>query len=80
MSTSSAAGLFGHSIYRPDKPAAPALQLAPAGGAAHTTDNSAPNEPNDNYYQDKDLNWWLTFARTFKSAVKTPLPDDDSDL
>jgi len=76
MSTSSAAGLFGHSTYQSDKPPAPALQPATAGAA----DNSAAKKPNDNYYQDKDLNWWLTFARTFKCAVKTPLPDDGSDL
>lgn len=57
-------------------------QLKPAStGAADRIDpNIAAPKTNGNYLQDKDLNWWLTFARTFKSAVKTPLPDDDSDL
>lgn len=41
---------------------------------------TAALKTSNNYLQDKDLNWWLTFARTFKSAVKTPLPDEDSDL
>ncbi|KAI7785655.1 hypothetical protein LA080_006675 [Diaporthe eres] len=57
-------------------------QLKPVStGAADRIDpNIAAPKTNGNYLQDKDLNWWLTFARTFKSAVKTPLPDDDSDL
>jgi hypothetical protein len=84
MSTPSAGGIFGHSPPQPDKKPSPALQLTTAASGAATTTGttsiSAP-KPNDNYYADKDLHWWLTFARTFKSAVKTPLPDDaDSDL
>jgi len=31
------------------------------------------------YYSDKDLDWWLNFARTFKAAVNTPLPDEDEE-
>lgn len=81
MSTSSMAGLFGRSNPQPDEPPTTASQPTTTEAATRTTsDNSAPGKPNDDYYQDKDLNWWLTFARTFKSAVKTPLPDDDSDL
>lgn len=81
MSTSSVAGLFGHSKPQSDKPPPMASQSTTTGTANRTiSDNSAPRKPNDDYYQDKDLNWWLTFARTFKSAVRTPLPDDDSDL
>ncbi|KAG8157222.1 hypothetical protein KVR01_012930 [Diaporthe batatas] len=79
MSTSSAAGLFGGSTPQTDKPATLALTT---GAPNRPSDNLnlALQKPNDNYYQDKDLNWWLSFARTFKSAVKTPLPEDDSDL
>lgn len=53
---------------------------ASTGAADRIDPNTAAPKTNSNYLQDKDLNWWLTFARTFKSAVKTPLPDDDSDL
>lgn len=81
MSASSVAGLFGRSNPQSDKPPTTASQPTTTEVATLTTSgNSAPRKPKDDYYQDKDLNWWLTFARTFKSAVKTPLPDDDSDL
>ncbi|POS72826.1 hypothetical protein DHEL01_v208784 [Diaporthe helianthi] len=80
MSTSSAAGIFSGSTSQTDKPANLALRPAATGAAEHNTDKSTPQKPNASYYEDKDLNWWLTFARTFKSAVKTPLPKDDSDL
>jgi len=34
-----------------------------------------------NYFADKDLSWWLQLARTFKTAVKVPLPEDsDAEL
>lgn len=72
MSSSSVTGLFGPSTSQ-SKPASTAA-------ADRIDQNIAAPKTNDNYLQDKDLNWWLTFARTFKSAVKTPLPDDDSDL
>lgn len=82
MSTSSAPSLFGQSLSHSDKPASSTPQsTARAQLAGHTDPNSShPKNTSDSYLQDKDLNWWLTFARTFKSAVKTPLPDDDSDL
>lgn len=80
MPTSSSIGLFGGSTSQTGQPATLALRPATTGATNRATDNSSPRKPNDNYYQDKDLNWWLNFARTFKSAVKTPLPDDDSDL
>lgn len=80
MSTSSAPSLFGQSPSHSDKPAPSAPQTT-ARAQGHTDPNSShPKNTSNNYLQDKDLNWWLTFARTFKSAVKTPLPDDDSDL
>lgn len=79
MSTSSVPGLFGPSASQSDKQPASASQPA-AGSGARINANSSLPKTNSNYLQDKDLNWWLTFARTFKSAVKTPLPDDDSDL
>ncbi|KAL1850651.1 hypothetical protein Daus18300_012862 [Diaporthe australafricana] len=72
MSSSSTPGLFGHSTSQSEKPAASAGGLGIASGT--------PVHEKPNNLQDKDLHWWLTFARTFKSAVKTPLPDDDSDL
>lgn len=80
MSTSSAPNLFGQSHSHSGKPASSAPQSA-ARAEGHADPNSSRlKNTSDNYLQDKDLNWWLTFARTFKSAVKTPLPDDDSDL
>lgn len=72
MSSSSVPGHFGPSTSQ-TKPAS-------TGAVERIDPNIAAPRTNDNYLQDKDLNWWLTFARTFKSAVKTPLPDDDSDL
>lgn len=76
MSSSSVPGLFGPSTSQSDKSPQPTSTGAGDGMDPNT---SAP-KANDKYLQDKDLNWWLTFARTFKSAVKTPLPDEDSDL
>lgn len=82
MSASSVPGLFGPSAFQSEKSPAPASQPATGAGAGDSINptNPAPRKTNANYLQDKDLNWWLTFARTFKNAVKTPLPDDDSDL
>jgi hypothetical protein len=35
----------------------------------------------DSYYADKDLAWWIEFARDFKRATKIPLPEEtDIDL
>lgn len=76
MSSSSVPGLFGPSTSHSEKSPEPASTGAGDGINLNT---SAP-KANDKFLQDRDLNWWLTFARTFKSAVKTPLPDDDSDL
>lgn len=76
MSSSSVPRHFGRSTSQSEKPTETASTRA---GHRIDPNDSAP-KTNDNYLQDKDLNWWLTFARTFKSAVKTPLPDDDSDL
>lgn len=79
MSAPAVPGLFVPSTSQSERASAPASQ--PAAGAADSNNptSSAP-KTSANYLQDKDLTWWLTFARTFKSAVKTPLPDDDSDL
>lgn len=76
MSSSSVLGHFGPSTSQSEK------SPKPASAGAGERINLAVSAPktNANYLQDKDLNWWLTFARTFKSAVKTPLPDEDADL
>lgn len=76
MSSSSVLGQFGTSTSQSEISPKPASTGA---GDRINPSNLAP-KTNNNNLQDKDLNWWLAFARTFKSAVKTPLPDDDADL
>lgn len=76
MSSSSVLGHIGPFPSQSEKSPKPAS----AGAAERTNPVISAPKTSANYLQDKDLNWWLTFARTFKSAVKTPLPDEDADL